>query len=73
MPKPQDMEMDDIWFKREGDKCHTDLETIQLLRESFTDCLIFHFDDQNWPIRSCYLTPLDFFPFGSFEVLSLCQ
>ena len=52
-------------------RCHTANETIQLLHETFPGRILSHFGDQNWPPRSCDLTPLDFFLL--FEVKGLCQ
>lgn len=64
VPKLQDMDVDDMWFQQDGATCHTARETIQLLHESFPGRVISRFGDQNWPPRSCDLTPLDFFLWG---------
>ena len=40
---------------------HTARETIQLLHETFPGRVLSRLGDQNWPPRSCDLTPLDFF------------
>ena len=36
-------------------------ETIRLSHETFPARVLSRFGDQNWPPRSCDLTPLDFF------------
>ncbi|XP_078047551.1 uncharacterized protein LOC144475472 [Augochlora pura] len=64
VPKLQDMDVDGMWFQQDGATCHTARETIQLLHESFPGRVISRFGDQNWPPRSCDLTPLDFFLWG---------
>ncbi|XP_078032646.1 uncharacterized protein LOC144467630 [Augochlora pura] len=64
VPKLQDMDVDGMWFQQDGTTCHTARETIQLLHESFPGRVISRFGDQNWPPRSCDLTPLDFFLWG---------
>lgn len=64
VPKLQDVDVNDMWFQQDGATCHTTRETIQLLHESFPGRVISRFGDQNWPPRSCDLTPLDFFLWG---------
>jgi hypothetical protein len=39
-------------------------ETTELLREKFPVRIISRNGDQNWPPRSCDLTPCDFFLWG---------
>ena len=56
--------MADMWFQQDDATCHTANETIQLPHETFPGCVLSHFGDQNWPSRSCDLTPLDFFLWG---------
>ncbi|CAK9806866.1 hypothetical protein ANTPLA_LOCUS5061 [Anthophora plagiata] len=67
VPKLQDMYVNDMWFQQDGTTCYTARETIQLLHESFPVRVISRFGDQNWPPRSCNLTPLDFFLWGSLK------
>ena len=52
------------WFQQDGATCHTARETTELLREKFPGRVISRNGDQNWPPRSCYLTPCDFFLWG---------
>ncbi|XP_018359883.1 PREDICTED: uncharacterized protein LOC108759083 [Trachymyrmex cornetzi] len=61
LPKLDDIDVDDMWFQQDGATCHTARETIQLLHETFPGRVLSRFGDQNWPPRSCDLTPLDFF------------
>ena len=60
-PKLEDMDVDDVYFKQDGATCHTSGETIGFLREKFPGLVISRNGDYNWPLRSCDLTPLDFF------------
>ena len=53
-----------IWFQQDDATCYTANKTIQLLHETFPGRVLFRFGDQNWPPRSCDLTPLDFFLWG---------
>ncbi|GFU62202.1 uncharacterized protein TNCV_2474331 [Trichonephila clavipes] len=43
--------------------------TINLLKDTFGDCLISRFGPVNWPPRSCDLTPLDYFLWGYVKSL----
>ena len=56
--------MDDVNFQQDGATCHTSGETMGLLREKFPGRVIYRNGDYNWPLRSCYLTPLDSFLWG---------
>ncbi|GFX66624.1 uncharacterized protein TNCV_1427901 [Trichonephila clavipes] len=48
---------------------HSSCATIDLLKDTFGDCLISRFAPVNWPPRSCDLTPLDYFLWGYVESL----
>ncbi|GFT71025.1 uncharacterized protein TNCV_204201 [Trichonephila clavipes] len=48
---------------------HTALSTINLLKDTFGDRLISRFGPVNWPLRSCDLTPLDYFCGGYVKSL----
>ena len=50
--------------KTRGATSHTARETIQLLHKKFPGRVLSRSGDQNWPPRSCDLTPLDFFLWG---------
>lgn len=64
LPRIEEMNVEGMWFQQDGATCHTARETIQLLHQSFPGRVISRFGDQNWPPRSCDLTPLDFFLWG---------
>ncbi|GFW35011.1 uncharacterized protein TNCV_979491 [Trichonephila clavipes] len=51
----------ELWFQQDGATCHTARATIDLLKDMFGDRLISRFGPVNWPLRSCDLTPLDYF------------
>ncbi|GFX36983.1 putative transposable element [Trichonephila clavipes] len=57
------------WFQQDGATCHTARATIDLLKDTFGDCLISRFGPVNWPPRSCDLTPLDYFLWGYVKSL----
>ena len=54
-------ENEDFWFQQDGTTCHTSRETIALLNEKFPQKIISLRGNQEWPARSCDLTPCDFF------------
>jgi hypothetical protein len=60
-PQLDGLDMEDVWFQQGGAICHTARETTELLREKFPGRVISRNGDQNWPLRSCDLTPCDFF------------
>jgi hypothetical protein len=64
-PKFNDMDVDDMWFQQDGVTCHTANATINNLHEQFEGMVITRRGDVNWPPRSCDLTSLDFFLWGS--------
>ena len=72
LPKLDDIDVADMWFQQDDATCHTANETIQLPHETFPGRVLSRFADQNWPPRSCDLTPLDFFLL-LFELKGLCR
>jgi len=64
LSKFDDIDGANMWFQQDGATCHAARETIQLLHETFPGRVISRFGYQNWPPRSCDLTPLDFFLWG---------
>ena len=64
LPKLDDIDVANTWFQQDDATCHTTDETIQLPHETFPGRVLSRFGDQNWPPRSCDLTPLDFFLWG---------
>lgn len=67
VPQLEDIALDDMWFQQDGATCHTARETMTVLHESFPGRVICRFGDQNWPPRSCDLTPLDFWLWGNLK------
>jgi len=64
-PKMDDMDTDNMWFQQDGvTSCHTPHATMNILHERFEGMVISRGGDVNWPLRSCDLTPLDFFFWG---------
>ena len=63
-PQLDGMVMEDMWFQLDGATCHTARGTTELLREKFPGRVISRNGDQNWPPRSCDLTPCDLFLWG---------
>ncbi|GFW56085.1 putative LOC100569746 [Trichonephila clavipes] len=53
---------------RRRDMSHSS-STIDLLKDTFSDRLISRFGPVNWPLRSCDLTPLDYFLWGYVKSL----
>ncbi|GFX03730.1 HTH_Tnp_Tc3_2 domain-containing protein [Trichonephila clavipes] len=64
IPELNNHDVQELWFQQHGATCHTALATIDLLKDTFRDCLISRFGPVNWPPRSCDLTPLDYFLWG---------
>ena len=60
----EEMDLEGMQFPQDGFTCHTTRETIELLHQSCPGRVILRFGDQNWPPRSCDLSPLDFFLWG---------
>ncbi|GFW63310.1 putative DD41D transposase [Trichonephila clavipes] len=59
------------WIKFKSDNYDADVDraTIDLLKDTFGDCLISRFGPVNWPPRSCVLTPLDYILLGYVKSL----
>ncbi|GFU00628.1 putative LOC100569746 [Trichonephila clavipes] len=68
-PKESVLEERELWFQKDGATCHTARATIDLLKDTFGDRLISRFGPVNWPLRSCDLTPLDYFLWGYVKSL----
>ncbi|GFY33594.1 putative transposable element [Trichonephila clavipes] len=64
MMKATTLQSMELWFQQEGATCHTARATIDLLKDTFGDRLISRIGPVNWPLRSCDLTPLDYFLWG---------
>ncbi|GFU13711.1 uncharacterized protein TNCV_939371 [Trichonephila clavipes] len=61
IPELNNHDVQELWFQQDGETCHTARATVDLLKDTFGDCLISRFGPVNWPPRSCDLTPLDYF------------
>ncbi|GFY01794.1 uncharacterized protein TNCV_1467861 [Trichonephila clavipes] len=69
IPELNNHDVQELWFQQDGATCHTARATIDLLKDTFGDCLISRFGPVNWPPRSCDLTPLDYFLSGYVKSL----
>jgi hypothetical protein len=63
------MDTEEMWFQQDGATCYTSGTTIALIREKFDGRIISIRGDQQWPPRSCDLTPCDFFLWGYIKSL----
>ena len=61
------MDVDDVYFRKDGATCHRCGKTIGLLSEKFPGRVISRNGDYNWPPRSYDLTTLDFFLWGNVK------
>jgi len=68
-PILDDMDTEGMWFQQDGATCHTSGATIALIREKFDGRFISIRGDQQWPQKSCDLTPCDFFLWGNIKSL----
>ncbi|GFU91938.1 putative LOC100569746 [Trichonephila clavipes] len=69
IPELNNHDVQELWFQQDGATCHTARATIDLLKDTFGDRLISRFGPVNWPLRSCDLTPLDYFQWGYVKSL----
>ncbi|GFW14032.1 DUF4817 domain-containing protein [Trichonephila clavipes] len=69
IPELNNHDVQKLWFQQDGATYHTARATIDLLKDTFGDHLIFRFGPVNWPPRSCDLTPLDYFLWGYVKSL----
>ncbi|GFU07442.1 uncharacterized protein TNCV_2203841 [Trichonephila clavipes] len=70
IPELNNHDVQELWFQTDSATCHTARATIDLLKDTFGDCLISRFGPVNWPPRSCDLTPLDYF-FSLAEIVEV--
>ncbi|GFW70530.1 putative DD41D transposase [Trichonephila clavipes] len=52
IPELNNQDVQELWFQQDGATCHTARATIDLLKDTFGDCLISRFGPVNWPPRS---------------------
>ncbi|GFU99119.1 transposable element Tc3 transposase [Trichonephila clavipes] len=69
IPELNNHDVQELWFQQDGATCHTARATIDLLKDTFGDRLVSRFGPLNWPLRSCDLTPLDYFLWGYVKSL----
>uniref|UniRef100_A0A0K2T7K4 Putative LOC100569746 [Acyrthosiphon pisum] n=1 Tax=Lepeophtheirus salmonis TaxID=72036 RepID=A0A0K2T7K4_LEPSM len=66
-PQMEKEDINDIWFQQDGVTCHTANVTVDLLRTVFDNLIISRNGNVNWPPRSCDLTPLYYFLWGTVK------
>ncbi|GFV88652.1 uncharacterized protein TNCV_1593721 [Trichonephila clavipes] len=69
IPELNNHDFQELWIQQDDVTCHTAPATINLLKDTFGDCLISRFGPVNWPPRCCDLTPLDYFLRGYVKSL----
>ncbi|GFX17574.1 putative DD41D transposase [Trichonephila clavipes] len=69
IPELNNHDVQELWFQQDGATCPTARATIDLLKDTFGDRLISCFGPVNWPLRSCDLTPLNYFLWGYVKSL----
>ena len=57
----KEYDLKNMWFQQHGAKWHTSRANTAWLHETFSSRIISCCADINWPLKSCDLTPLDFF------------
>ena len=65
--KNEEEDIGNIWFQQDGVACHTAAAALDVLRPVFKDCIISRRADVAWPLRSCDLTPLDYYLWGAVK------
>ena len=65
--KIEEENIGNIWFQKDGAKCHTSEAILDVLRPVFEDSIISCRTDVDWPPRSCDLTPLDYYLWGAVK------
>ena len=65
--KIEEEDIGNIWFQQDSAKCHTAEATLDILRPVFEDRIISRRADGVWPLRSCDLTPLNYYLWGAVK------
>ena len=67
LTKIEEKDIGDIWFQQDGATCHTAEAALDVLCPVFEYGIISRIADVVWPIRSCDLTPLDYYLWGAVK------
>ena len=65
--KIEEEDIDNIRLQQDGATCHTAEAILDVLHPVFEDHIISRRADVVWPPRSCDLTPLDYYLWGSIK------
>ena len=65
--KIEELDIGNICFQQDSSKCHTAKATLDVLRPVFEDYIISCRADVVQPLRSCNLTPLDYYLWGAVK------
>ena len=70
VPKLEDMDVKNLYFQQDGATSHAAVITIDLMKKTSGERLIFRNERINWPQRLCDLTPLEYFCWGYVKSLA---
>ena len=65
--KIEEEDIGNIWFQQEDVTCQTAEATLDVLRPVFKYRIISRWADVVWPLRSCDLTPFDYYLWGAVK------
>ena len=65
--KIEEEDIFNIWFQQDGAACHTGKAKLDVLRRVYADRIISRRADVVWSFRSCDLTPLDYYLWGTVK------
>ena len=65
--KIEQEDIGNIWFEQDSATCHTVEATLDVLRPVFEGRIISRRADVVWSLRSCDLTPLDYYLWGAVK------
>ena len=63
----EEEDIGNIWFQQDGATSHTAEATLDVLGTVFEDRIISRRADVVWPLRTCNLTPLDYYLWGAVK------
>ena len=67
-PQIEEQDTGNIWFQQDGTTWQTAEATFDVLRPVFEDRIISRRAYVVWPLRSCNLTPLDYYLWGAVKL-----